>query len=281
MENGIPCPETYLIDNPGDLSDIKADMSYPIIIKPTKGFGARGVGLCESSGDLEAKSKEVYANYGPFLVQEYIPYGGEIGVYALFNFDCEPRAVTVQRRVRSYPISGGPSTFRKSVKYPKLAEIAFDLLKILRWQGIAMVEFRVDPRDNSPKLMEVNPRFWGSLQLSILSGVDFPYLLYKLVAEGDVKPDMDYRKGVKCRWMLPGDILWFLSAPNKVGNLGEFCKFRTNYDIISLEDPGPTFGFMMATVRYMFDREMWRFIIRKPVKWEIEKEEERGRENEV
>jgi len=43
-----------------------------------------------------------------------------------------------------------------------------------------MVEFRVDARDGTAKLMEVNPRFWGSLQLSILSGADFPYLLYNL-----------------------------------------------------------------------------------------------------
>jgi len=265
-ENNIPCPETHFIDNLGDLEEIKTDLSYPIIIKPTKGYGARGVELCESEADLELKSKEVYAIYGSFLVQEYIPHGDELGVYALFNFDSEPRAVTVQRRIRSYPVSGGPSTLRESIKNPELVETAFELLKILKWQGVAMVEFRVDPRDGIPKLMEVNPRFWGSLQLSILTGVNFPYLLYKLVTEGDIKPVMDYKEGVKCRWMLPGDILWFLSAPNKVGNLREFCKFRTNYDIISLEDPGPTFGFMLATARYLFDKEMWSFIIRKPIK---------------
>lgn len=266
IENNIPCPETHFIDNLSDLEEIRNNLSYPIIIKPTRGFGARGVELCESEDDLELKSREVYAVHGSFLAQEYIPHGDELGVYALFNFDSEPRAVTVQRRIRSYPVSGGPSTLRESIKNSELVEIAFELLKILKWQGVAMVEFRVDPREGIPKLMEVNPRFWGSLQLSILTGVDFPYLLYKLVTEGDIKPVMDYKEGVKCRWMLPGDILWFFSAPNKICNLREFCRFRTNYDIISLEDPGPTFGFMLATARYLFDKEMWGFIIRKPIK---------------
>jgi predicted ATP-grasp superfamily ATP-dependent carboligase len=270
MENGIPCPETHFINTLSDLEEIRNNLSYPIIIKPAKGYGARGVALCKSEEDLEHKSKEVFATHGPLLAQEYIPHGDELGVYALFNFDSEPRAVTVQRRIRSYPVSGGPSTLRESIKNPKLVEIAFKLLKILDWQGVAMVEFRVDPRDNTPKLMEINPRFWGSLQLSIFSGVDFPYLLYKLVTEGDIEPVMDYKRGVKCRWMLPGDIFWFLSAPNKIGNLREFCRFRTNYDIISLEDPGPTFGFMLATVRYLFDREMWKFIIRKPLDEDVE-----------
>ena len=136
-------------------------------------------------------------------------------------------------------------------------------LKIMGWVGVAMVEFRVDSRDNVPKLMEVNPRFWGSLQLSILSGVDFPYLLYKMLTEGDVEPRMNYKENVECRWMLPGDILWFLSAPNKLKTIPEFLKFNTNYDILSLKDPGPTLGFILASLRYSLDLEMWKFVLRR------------------
>lgn len=262
-DNNIPCPETQFISHINDLNEIKGKIRYPVIIKPNRGYGSRGVKLCKSPEELLLKSKEVFEIYGPFLVQEYIPHGDEIGVYALFNLDSEPRAVTVQKRLRSFPIEGGPSTLRESIMYPELVETAFDLLRILKWQGVAMVEFRIDPRDNTPKLMEVNPRFWGSLQLSILSGVDFPYLLYKLVKDGDVRSNFDYKAGVKCRWMLPGDILWFLSSPNKISNLPEFCKFRTNYDIMSLSDPGPMLGFVLAAARYLFDREMWKTIIRK------------------
>lgn len=262
----IPCPKTHHLESLRDLDNIRDDLIFPIIIKPTKGFGSRGVRLCESFEELKLKADEVYSAHGALLVQEYMPYGGEIGVYSLFNFDSEPRALAVQRRLRSYPISGGPSTLRESVKYPELVETAFELLKALKWQGVSMVEFRIDKRDNTPKLMEINPRFWGSLQLSILTGVDFPYMLYKLVTEGDVEPVLDYKDGIKCRWLLPGDILWFLSASKNINNLKEFCKFRTNYDILSREDPGPTFGFMLAVARYMFDKEMWKFIKRDPIK---------------
>ncbi len=133
------------------------------------------------------------------------------------------------------------------------------------WSGVAMVEFRVDPRDGIPKLMEVNPRFWGSLQLSILSGVDFPHLLYKLVTDGRLDRDLNYDVGVRCRWLLPGDLLWFMSTPDKRKNLREFARFNTNYDILSRDDPGPTLGFTLAVARYLFDREMWDFILRKPI----------------
>jgi len=263
---GIPCPKTYFIEDLGELKILSKELEYPIIIKPRISSGRRGIEVCNSPEDAITNYKKISADYGKLLLQEYIPYGGEFGVYTLFNFNSEPRALTVQRRIRSYPVSGGPSTFRETFKNEKTEEvvnIAFKLLRVLGWVGVAMVEFRVDPRDNTPKLMEINPRFWGSLQLSILAGVDFPYLLYKMLTERDVEPVLDYKVGVRCRWLLPGDILWFLSAPNKLKNLSEFLKFRTNYDLLSWDDPGPTFGFMLATLRYLFDKEMWKFVLRR------------------
>ena len=58
-----------------------------------------------------------------------------------------------------------------------------------------MVEFKVDPRDGIPKLMEVNPRFWGSLQLAIVSGVDFPYLILKMARRESFEPILHYACG--------------------------------------------------------------------------------------
>lgn len=264
MENNIPCPKTYFVDTSKDVEKIKNKIEYPVIIKPREGHGARGMALCKTEEELILKYNEIYRVYGSSLIQEYIPYGDEIGVYALFN-NSEPRAVCVQKRLRSYPVNGGPSTLRISIKAHELVNISFKLLKAMNWSGVAMVEFRVDPRDNIPKLMEVNPRFWGSLQLSILSGVDYPYLLYKMVTEGDVEPVLDYKDGVKCRWLLPGDILWFFSAPNKLENLPAFLKFNDvdGYDIISLEDLGAAFGFILATLQYFFDKKKWRYIVKR------------------
>jgi predicted ATP-grasp superfamily ATP-dependent carboligase len=264
MINDIPCPKTYFIKNILELETINNSINYPVIIKPRISFGSRGICLCKSSDDLLKKYEQISKQYVSPLIQEYIPNGGQLGVYTILNFDSEPRAVSVQRRIRSYPASGGPSTFRETVDNPELIEIAYRLLKALKWTGVAMVEFRVDARDNIPKLMEINPRFWGSLQLSILSGVDFPLLLFKLYTEGDIEPVTTYQKGVKCRWLLPGDILWYLSTPNKIKNLPAFLQYHQD-DIISLSDPGPTLGFTLAALRYLFDINMWKFILRKPI----------------
>jgi predicted ATP-grasp superfamily ATP-dependent carboligase len=264
LKNGIPCPETYFsID---ELYENQNKLVYPLVVKPRISSGSRGLKVCQSFDDLISVYKELQEEFGALLVQEYIPYGGELGVYTMFNFDSEPRAVTVHQRIRSYPVSGGPSTFRKTIKNETSKEaikIGFKLLKEMKWSGVGMVEFRIDERDGSLKLMEVNSRFWGSLQLSILSGVDFPFMLYKLFMDGDVEPVLDYNEEIYCRWLLPGDILWFLNAPNKSQNVKKFFKWDTPDDIISKEDIGPTFGFIAATLRYLFDIEMWKFVLRR------------------
>lgn len=266
IENKIDCPKTFFIEHVEELYKYENQFEYPLVIKPKISAGSRGMVICNSFDDLIKKYAQVTDQYGNILIQEYIPNGGELGVYTLFNKNSEPVAVTVQKRIRSYPINGGPSTCRESIKNEishKVIETAFQFLRSINWVGVAMVEFRIDSRDGIPKLMEINPRFWGSLQLSILSGVDFPYLLYRLMNEERVDSHLDYIGGVKCRWILPGDILWYLSSPNKFKNLPEFLRFDISDDIISLQDPLPTLGFCLATSRYIFDKKMWKFILRR------------------
>lgn len=263
-EVNVDTPETYIVDDVKELEN--ENLSYPLIIKPRIGSGSRGFKICKSWNELFYQHKKISSEYGKLLIQEYIPYGGELGVYTLFNQDSKPRALSVQKRLRSYPHSGGPSTLRKTIKdekSKKAVKQAFKLLKSMEWQGVAMVEFRIDARDGSLKLMEVNPRFWGSLQLSILAGIDFPYLLYEMLMDGDVKPAMDYKADVRCRWLLPGDILWYMTSPHKLKNLKKFMNFDDPDDIISWEDPGPTFGFFLASLRYVLDKNMWKFILRR------------------
>lgn len=189
------------------------------------------------------------------MIQEFIPQGGAYGVSMLFNHG-EPRAIFTHKRLREYPNSGGPSTLRESISFPEVEGYATTLLKALDWHGVAMVEFRVDPRDGRPKLMEINPRFWGSLPLAIYSGVDFPYLLYKMAIDGDVEPVFEYKTGVKVRWLLPGDILWFLGASNKLKALPAFLKFRgMGYDVLSLSDPMPALGTILEGLKSMTLKE--------------------------
>jgi predicted ATP-grasp superfamily ATP-dependent carboligase len=259
---GVPCPRTFFPNATADVLAMQDRLEFPVVIKPRQSSGSRGLVVVQRKQDLLAEYERISAHYALPLVQEYLPPGGDtFGVEVLMNRASEPRAVFVHRRLREYPISGGPSTLRESVTYPELADLGIALLREMRWYGVAMVEFKVDPRDHKPKLMEVNPKFWGSIALPIAAGVEFPYLLYKMAMDGDVEPVAGYEAGVMCRWLIPGDLLHFLSNPNRMHLTPSFFQFRAHnlhYDIWAGNDPGPFVATLLSLASQAVRPSVWR-----------------------
>ena len=169
------------------------------------------------------------------------------------------KAAFVHKRLREYPVTGGASTLRESVRHDTLRDMGEALLKALNWFGVAMVEFKIDPRDGTPRLMEINPRFWGSLALAIEAGVNFPYLLLKMARGEKFKPVERYETGKKCRWLLPGDLLHFIDNPQRARLQPPFFKFwgaDTVYDILSVRDPLPSLARGLTPLTFLYDPDM-------------------------
>ena len=265
-DNGIPIPETAFIEDIKDVEKIKNEIGYPAVLKPAASFGAKGVSYIKSPEELTTAYRINSSEHGEkMLLQECIPLEGEIyGFEALLNKKSELRAGFVHKRLRHYPLTGGQSTLRESVKNPEVEKLGLKLLKALGWYGVAMVEFKIDPRDGKPKLMEINPRFWGSLHLPLVSGMNFPYLLYKMAVEGDIEPITEYKVGVKSRALYPGDLNWLFSAlrddyaslglkkQSKIKVLSDFLKFYEkdlHYELFYLDDPMPGLYEIGQTIR--------------------------------
>ena len=265
-EVGVPVPRTVILEDVRQVSTLRKQLTFPVVIKPRQSAGSRGIVYVQRAEEFEIAYQQVHARYPLPIIQEYIPPGGEAcGVFALFDEHHRPVATFAHRRLRSYPVRGGPSTLRESIRAPELVAQGVRLLEAMNWYGVAMVEFRQDPRDGGYKLMEINPRFWGSLALSIYAGVDFPYLLCRVAMGEEFEPVTTYRVGVRCRWLLPGDILHFLSNPQRFQMQPSFFYFDSNTadDFLSWRDPGPTLGFFLMAIRYLLDREKWRHVFRR------------------
>jgi predicted ATP-grasp superfamily ATP-dependent carboligase len=239
----------------------------PAVIKPRISSGSFGIVYVKKREDLIPSYETVHAQYPFPIVQEWIPDGeGTFGFSALFDEASNIKAAFVHKKLRMYPIQGGPSTLREGVEHPQIMELGLSLLKSLNWVGVGMAEFKVDPRDGTPKLMELNPRFWGSLQLAIASGVDFPYLILRIARRESFEPILHYTVGKRCRWLLLGDILHFLKNPNRFRLHPSFFHFfdpNTSYDIISKEDPFPVIGSVATFFTFLYDSEMKRFLGRR------------------
>jgi len=117
------------------------------------------------------------------------------------------------KRLREFPTSGGSSAKAVSVKNKELGNLGEKLLSSRKWHGVAMVEFKKDKRDGKFKLIEINPKFWGSLALAIRSGVEFPYLSARMAKNEKVKKVANYPVGVKYQWVFPDDSLHLLTKP--------------------------------------------------------------------
>jgi predicted ATP-grasp superfamily ATP-dependent carboligase len=227
-QNNITVPKIYDMEEVHD-----GAVNYPVIIKSLRRHGM-GINICKTASELQNRLKKMTKMHGPCIVQEYIPNGGEIGVYTLLNNNSQPRAAIMQRRIRTCYSYGGASTLRETIKDEELMQRTLDFLKRLQWTGVAMMEFRIDQRNGTAYLLEINPRFWGSLELSIYAGIDFPFLLYRMLMEGDIEPVFNYQEGVKTRWLF-GDVRQLLLNFGALDNTN-FFSLKTHDDIIQMDD---------------------------------------------
>ena len=207
----ITIPQTHYIADAHSLERVYPMLKFPVVLKPYRSVisvngqcTAASVKYAESVRQLE-KTVEQYEYFrrSPFLLQEYVT-GHAHGIFALYN-QGKPIASFAHRRLRENPPSGGVSVLCESVeKNPEAWRMAKSILDYVGWHGVAMVEFKISP-DGTPYLMEVNGRFWGSLQLAIDAGVDFPWLLYQMATGEAADPVDGYTTGIKSRWLL-GDL---------------------------------------------------------------------------
>jgi len=259
----VPVPQTLYLACAGDLSaNIGKIDRYPVVVKPAlsripegHGFLSAGVRYAASQEELE----QLYATSSvlryPSMIQEKI-VGPGIGLFTLYDTD-RHLALFSHRRLREKPPSGGVSVVSESVLLDeRMVEAADRLLSAVGWSGVAMVEFKRDLRDGRAKLMEINGRFWGTLQLAIVCGIDFPSLLLDFLhGKSPAVTIRDYRVGHKLKWFF-GTLDHLLirlkhgreklnlssDSPSLRQSVIDFLKVwgkNTSFDVFDRHDLGP------------------------------------------
>lgn len=209
----IPYPATVFIDTSSgqSLEQNLLKLKFPVIIKPQASIQPCGKGIRKTAVRFANNRDELMQITSidksftmPYMLQEVV-CGEGIGIFA-FCSEGEILSAFSHRRIREKPPWGGISVLCESTPADPVAlESAKKLLKALNWNGIAMVEFKRDNARNSiPVLMEINARFWGSLQLAIDAGMNFPLYLYHQLQKNKLL-NINSFKASKSRWLL-GDL---------------------------------------------------------------------------
>lgn len=220
-EAGVPVPATFLPLSQDELEALLPRLPYPVVVKPQLGNSAKGVTIAPDAATCRTAALALAQKLGRWpMIQEFAP-GDGYGVCLLYNRG-ELRAAFCERYLRAKDGRLGTSVFRESVHAPRLIELSRSLFDRLDWHGVAHLDFLWDGGER-PALLEVNPRFWGALDLAVRAGVDFPWLLYRMLADGDVAPCFDYREGITSRWIV-GELLHGVNRLRR-GELGELGRW--------------------------------------------------------
>jgi predicted ATP-grasp superfamily ATP-dependent carboligase len=186
-------------------------------------------------------------------MQEYIQ-GVGVGFSALYDQKHCCVMSFQHKRLREYPVEGGPSTYCQSIFQKNIDETGKKLLDFLQWTGPAMVEFKYDDSKERLVLLEINPRYWGSLPLARHSNLNFPLAHFKLITTGEVQSPASYAQGEKVKFIFT-DLLALLGEMSKERRyfsiawsyLKEFFDSKLSWGLWMLKDPWPS-------VRYLLNR---------------------------
>jgi D-aspartate ligase len=189
QENGIPCAKTYFIHNILELDALINEIRFPCVIKPEVNIGFKeilgsGPTITVSNYTQMIHWKKAIIEKGlgevPLILQELIegPITNLYTITSYSNNDADIVAYSTGYKIRQYPPVAGTIISGRVKDNPEIYDLGAKLIKLLRYYGIANTEFKKDERDQTFKLIEINPRP-GVWNYSVLmSGVNLPYIAY-------------------------------------------------------------------------------------------------------
>lgn len=212
---GIPIPETYFPQSMAEVEALAATIKhYPYVIKPNVSFewkmqsaaqGARGKkGLrVDNADELLATAKKIFIPGQDFMIQEVI--GGRdqrlVTFLGFFDEHSQPNSWFIRKKMRQCPIDFGYCTMTESCHDQQVYKQSVALLQAIKYQGIAGVEWKLDPETNTYKLIEINGRPVNTTGCAIASGVDLPAIAYFHKISQPLPPVTDWKDGQRWAWL--------------------------------------------------------------------------------
>jgi D-aspartate ligase len=204
---GVSIPQTFYPRSLRELRTITDMVLYPSFVKGCvshtwkRHFGARKGFVVDNRKELYDTFTMLFDKKIPALVQEIV-VGPDTNH---FKFCCyisqrgEFLLSFTLQKILQQPIRFGVGAVVESVHYPRLVEIGKQFFTKLRYCGVGSAEFKLDARDNTLKLIELNPRYWQQNELANICGMNFPLTDYLEVTGQNPRPQNGYQNGVK--WM--------------------------------------------------------------------------------
>jgi predicted ATP-grasp superfamily ATP-dependent carboligase len=262
-EHGFPIPRTVVVESAADLERVRDELRFPIVLK---GVFKKNHRLIRTAGELASGYETFLGGFRgktdrlTAVAQEWIAGGSEefAKLYVMCRHDGSVAATHQLRRLRVHTRkdgSQGDTLAARTERIDALADAWLPFFRRLNWVGMASMECKRDPADGRYKLIEINPRPWAILKISVDCGVNVPLLYYELAQGRAVESTTDFQAGryyIRLVWGNHGIPEPVASAAMLLGGrigagevLGLYATLlrnlpRLSIDVGRLRDPLPT-----------------------------------------
>jgi predicted ATP-grasp superfamily ATP-dependent carboligase len=249
-KSNFSCPPTVLFENTPDFYTTLNTMSFPVLLKPTESAGGIGIVCFETPESLKGHTEK------RLLTEEYIVQSFVEGHPIICNVLCiggQIIAHTIQKSTIEGATPYSPARGNSFIKDEATLELITQIMNKLQWTGVVNFDLYYDMNKKEITVLEMNPRFWGSLLGSLIAGVNFPFLCC-LCAMQTTIPKTDYQ-----------DITYINGTPAlrillKNIRYGTFLRKNREKFVFSfvLNDPLPNIALYLKSFLWKFKKILFK-----------------------
>jgi hypothetical protein len=213
---GVTAPATLVPDDEGDVLALAHELGNRIVVKGEKGGAAQLVRIVRTPPEALAAWRELrdrercYA--GRPALQEYV--AGDVYLVGAVVDHGRVVRMAAHRKELMWPPEGGTTVRAVTERHDALIDAASTVFEALDYHGIADLDFIRDERDGTFKFLEINPRPWASIALT-LEASDLIGAYHELARGRAVQPDLCYRVGLVFH-RLSGDLRLVTARPSRL-----------------------------------------------------------------
>jgi predicted ATP-grasp superfamily ATP-dependent carboligase len=259
-EAGVPTPNFWRIDTCADLRAILREIMLPVMVKPLnshafmKEFGRKLFIVRDSVEDVADKVALCHSRGHRVMVVEMIP-GPDRLLSSYYTYRTPQGRLLydyTKSVIRRWPVNRGGACFHQSEWLPETAEMGRRLFEGIGWQGIGNAEFKLDPRDDKLKIIEVNGRLTAGHPLLTRGGAPIDLMIYCYLTGQQVPPLEAYAQDLRM-W----DPLRDFMAYRQLARRGELSLLSWIRSVLgqklilpffSLDDPRPGLAEAWGTI---------------------------------
>lgn len=230
IEKDIPRPYTRRQDQTVD--EFLKTATFPLIIKPRHGVGSIGFHKFNDREGFWPYIKENNIDLDTYVLQEFVPHEKRLGTILFVDQNGDVCMAYADEVLRWYPLDAGSATTIRSIDYPEIIDYSAELLKAMKWQGVAALSFMVDKFSNEPKLLEINGRIPASIRLSYQCGFNVARMLIEMAYDTDVTHYPNNTRFGQVTRHFHAEIPWFIKSPTRFSSDPSWFSWKNTKDVI-------------------------------------------------